>query len=87
MTVRNEIHRLVEVAFERAQSAGELPPLELPDFAVERPARPEHGDFAVSLALRLARPACRPFGSPRRLAATWTGRSFWPGLRWPRPGL
>lgn len=65
MTVRNEIHRLVEVAFERAQSAGELPPLELPDFAVERPARPEHGDFAVSLALRLARAARLP---PLRIA-------------------
>jgi arginyl-tRNA synthetase len=34
-----------------------LPAVALPDVAIERPQRPEHGDYATSLALRLARSA------------------------------
>ena len=57
MTVREEIARLVDEAAKAAQAAGEIPPVGLPEPAVERPARPEHGDYASNLPMRLARTA------------------------------
>ncbi|HXH22215.1 MAG TPA: arginine--tRNA ligase [Dehalococcoidia bacterium] len=57
MTIRSEIARLVDEAAKAAQAAGEIPPVGLPEPAVERPARPEHGDYASSLPMRLARTA------------------------------
>src|SRR5688572_3415419 len=57
MTVRQEIAELVNQAARSAQKAGEIPPVVLPEPVVERPARPEHGDYASSLPLRLARAA------------------------------
>jgi arginyl-tRNA synthetase len=47
----------VSAAAREARARGELPAVALPDVAVERPQRPEHGDYATSLALRLARSA------------------------------
>lgn len=44
-------------AAREARAHDELPAVALPDVAVERPQRPEHGDYATSLALRLARSA------------------------------
>lgn len=55
--IRHEIAQLVREAVERAEEAGEIPLLALPEFVVERPQRPEHGDYATNLPLRLARPA------------------------------
>jgi arginyl-tRNA synthetase len=57
MTVRNDIARLVDEAAKAAQAAGEIPSVGLPEPAVERPARPEHGDYASNLPMRLARTA------------------------------
>jgi arginyl-tRNA synthetase len=57
MSIRNEIAELVEAAARAAQAAGDIPPVVLEDLAIERPARPEHGDYASSLPLRLARAA------------------------------
>jgi len=57
MLVKHEIARLVGEAAARAQEAGDLPPLALPDVTVERPAREEHGDYACSLPMKLARAA------------------------------
>jgi arginyl-tRNA synthetase len=57
MSIRSEIAELVEDATRAAQAAGEIPPVALEDLAIERPARPEHGDYASSLPLRLARTA------------------------------
>ncbi|MPZ48973.1 MAG: arginine--tRNA ligase [Dehalococcoidia bacterium] len=57
MSVRQEIAELVYAAAKAAQSAGEIPPAVLPEPSVERPARPEHGDYASSLPLRLSRAA------------------------------
>jgi arginyl-tRNA synthetase len=45
------------LAAHEARDRGELPAVALPDVAIERPQRPEHGDYATSLALRLARSA------------------------------
>lgn len=55
--IRDEIASIVEQAVERAREAGDLPAVALPDVAIERPQRPEHGDYATSLPLRLARAA------------------------------
>ncbi len=67
MSIRNEIAELVDAAAKAAQKAGAIPPVVLEDPVVERPARPEHGDYASSLPLRLARSARQ---SPLALAET-----------------
>ncbi|HVL53275.1 MAG TPA: arginine--tRNA ligase [Vitreimonas sp.] len=62
--VRTQVRRAVERAWARAISTGTLPAVEdgapLPEVDVERPAKPEHGDLATSLALKLARPYRQP---------------------------
>jgi arginyl-tRNA synthetase len=65
MSIRSEIADLVEAAARAAQAAGTIPQVVLEDLAIERPARPEHGDYASSLPLRLARAARQ---SPMALA-------------------
>ena len=57
MLIRHEIARLVAEAAVRAQEAGDLPAIALPDVTVEHPAHEEHGDYAVSLPMKLARAA------------------------------
>jgi arginyl-tRNA synthetase len=57
MLIKHGIARLVADAAARAQEAGDLPAIALPDVAVEHPAHEEHGDYAVSLPLKLARAA------------------------------
>src|SRR3954468_2705562 len=57
MSIRNEIAGLVDAAARRAQASGDLPSVALDDPAVERPANTDHGDYASSLPLRLARAA------------------------------
>jgi arginyl-tRNA synthetase len=58
--LRTQVRRAVERAWARAIAGGTLPALPdgtaLPDVEIERPAKPEHGDLATSLALKLARP-------------------------------
>jgi arginyl-tRNA synthetase len=57
--IRARARAAVERAWDRAMAAGSLPPLppdERPAVDIERPAKPEHGDFASNLAMRLARP-------------------------------
>jgi arginyl-tRNA synthetase len=55
--IKQELETLLAEAVRRAQEAGDLPPVALPDTPLERPQRPEHGDYASSLAMRLARSA------------------------------
>ena len=60
--IRDEIARMVEEAVDRAKEAGDLPAVALPEIVIERPQRLEHGDYATSLPLRLARAAgAKPF--------------------------
>ncbi len=56
--VRDLIVEKVSQALERSRREGVLNLDTIPPVAVERPANSEHGDFATSLPLRLAR-ACR----------------------------
>ncbi len=55
--IRDDLAALVERAARAAMDAGQLPQVALPEVIIERPARPEHGDYATSLPLRLARAA------------------------------
>ncbi len=55
--IKHEIERLIGDAVRRVQEAGEIPTLATSETLVERPQRPEHGDYASSLPLRLARAA------------------------------
>ncbi|MBN1953915.1 MAG: arginine--tRNA ligase [Anaerolineae bacterium] len=53
----DQIAALVLQALDAAQSAGDLPPFPLPDPAVERGRHEQHGDYASSVCLKLAREA------------------------------
>ena len=53
-------------ALAKAQEAGDLPPIDTrPAIELERPARPEYGDWSCNIALQLAKPAAR---TPRDIA-------------------
>lgn len=55
--VREEIATLLDQAVQAAQAKGLLPNAALPTSPIERPANPAHGDYASTLALKLARSA------------------------------
>jgi arginyl-tRNA synthetase len=55
MIIRERIVEVLKDALVKAQGRGFLPPGALPEIAVEHPQNPQHGDFATSLPLRLAR--------------------------------
>ncbi len=68
--IRDDLARMVETAARDAMAAGELPQVVVPEALIERPARPEHGDYATSLPLRLARAArANPLDIARTIAA------------------
>src|ERR671930_1658674 len=52
---RERLVRLVQDAVTRAQRIGQLPDVALPEVTIERPPRPEQGDFATNFALRAKR--------------------------------
>ncbi len=58
--IRTEVRAALERAWSSAIARGTLPQspddASRPEVEVERPANPEHGDFASNLAMRLARP-------------------------------
>jgi len=67
MSIRDEIAELVDAAAKAAQASGEIPTVVLHEPAVERPSRPEHGDYASNLPLQLSRSARQ---NPMQLAET-----------------
>lgn len=70
MLIRDEIAALLTTAVEEAQRQELLPAAAMPPILVERPQNPEHGDFACSLPLRLARAArLNPMEIAERLAS------------------
>lgn len=56
-TVREDIASLLDQAVASAQAKGLLPTTAVPASPIERPANPEHGDYASTLPLKLARSA------------------------------
>ena len=57
MLLKHRIAQLVAQGVEEAQRSGVLPQFSVPEIEIERPQLLEHGDFATSLPLRLARAA------------------------------
>ncbi|MFQ5933546.1 MAG: arginine--tRNA ligase, partial [Dehalococcoidia bacterium] len=56
-TIKDKIEEMVREASQEAQDRGLLPQVTLPDVLVERPQNPEHGDYAATAPLKLARAA------------------------------
>ncbi|MFH1662619.1 MAG: arginine--tRNA ligase [Chloroflexota bacterium] len=57
LSIRQKIIDSLKQAAVQAQTSGKLPHVPLPDISVERPQKPEHGDYATSFPLKLARAA------------------------------
>ncbi|MCK4721946.1 MAG: arginine--tRNA ligase, partial [Dehalococcoidia bacterium] len=57
--IKRRLADILGQAVSSAQSAGKLPAVALPPGLIERPQNPEHGDYASSLPLKLARVAGR----------------------------
>jgi arginyl-tRNA synthetase len=53
--LKQTITELLTRAIIQAQQAGKLPAITLPEIVIERPQNPEHGDYASSISLKLAR--------------------------------
>ena len=55
--IKDELAKLLEKAAIEAQQSNLLPPIELPEIIMGRPQNPDHGDYASTLPLKLARSA------------------------------
>ncbi|MGB1250032.1 MAG: arginine--tRNA ligase [Candidatus Promineifilaceae bacterium] len=55
MQLTDILAEMVRNAIANAQTAGTLPPFEIPDIAIERPRDMTHGDYATTMALRMAK--------------------------------
>ncbi|MBA7469124.1 Arginine--tRNA ligase [subsurface metagenome] len=53
--LRQKLIELLTRAATKAQQLGKLPSVTLPEVTIERPQNPEHGDYASSFPLKLAR--------------------------------
>jgi len=55
MSFRKRLAEALTEAFNRSRVEGQVDAGSLPEITIERPAKPEHGDYASSLPLKLAR--------------------------------
>ena len=55
LRLKQRLLELLAQAAGQAQQLGKLPSVTLPEVTVERPQNPEHGDYASSFPLKLAR--------------------------------
>jgi len=55
ITIKRSLIDLLIQATREAQESGSLPPVSLPEITIEHPQIPEHGDYAASLPLKMAR--------------------------------
>jgi len=53
--IKQRIIELLAAAADKAQKAGKLPLVAVPEIIIEHPQNPAHGDYAASLPLKLAR--------------------------------
>ncbi len=65
--IRQRLRKLIYNAILSAQTAGDLPAFDVPDVPIDRPQRPELGDYSSSVALKLASVARR---APLQIAQT-----------------
>ncbi|MFH1003571.1 MAG: arginine--tRNA ligase [Chloroflexota bacterium] len=69
VSVRRKLIELITQAATEAQQQGKLPAVTLPEVTLEHPQNPDHGDFASSLPLKLARATrVNPLGIAGELA-------------------
>ena len=55
--IRETIVKNLEQAAVQAQQQGLIPQVDLPDIVLEHPQNPEHGDYAATIAMKLAKAA------------------------------
>lgn len=55
LEVKPKLAKLLQEAVSKAQSEGKIPDVSLPEITLERPQKAEHGDYASSLPLKMAR--------------------------------
>ncbi|MCJ7763777.1 MAG: arginine--tRNA ligase, partial [Dehalococcoidales bacterium] len=55
LSVKQRLIESLRQAAAQAQQSGKLPSVPMPEVSVERPQNPEHGDYATSFPLKLAR--------------------------------
>jgi arginyl-tRNA synthetase len=55
LMLKQKLIELLTQAASQAQKVGKLPSVTLPEVTIERPQNPEHGDYASSFPLKLAR--------------------------------
>ncbi|MDD5190298.1 MAG: arginine--tRNA ligase [Dehalococcoidales bacterium] len=53
--LKDKLVELLSEAVQKAQAAGTLPDIAIPEITIERPQKPEHGDYACNLPLKLTR--------------------------------
>ena len=87
-TVRGQVDQLVLGALRDAQSEAALPEADVEDAAIERPPNPEHGEFASSLPLKLARPMrMNPMAIAEQIGARIAVEEPLGGVSVARPGF
>ncbi|MGB8643603.1 MAG: arginine--tRNA ligase [Anaerolineae bacterium] len=57
--IRDQLALLTKNAIQAAQAAGELPAFDIPEIPIDRPQRPELGDYSSPVAMKLASAARR----------------------------
>jgi arginyl-tRNA synthetase len=67
--IRDRLAALVSDAVTRAQTAGYLPSVALPEITIERPTRAEQGDFATNFAMRAQKVVGARGPKPMEIAA------------------
>ena len=55
--LKQTVADILSEAIAKVQQEGKLPTITLPEIVIERPQNPEHGDYASSVSLKLARAA------------------------------
>ena len=65
--MKETLIEIIRNAIIEAQATGEINTKELPPLYLEAPKNPEHGDFAVNIAMKLAQTEGKP---PRKIAET-----------------
>ena len=88
MTLTDRVRDLLTGALRTAQAEGRLPDVAVDEVTVERPQNPEHGDFATSTPLKLARAMRRnPFDIAEAIASSTETGGILASAEAARPGF
>lgn len=86
--IKDQIIELLKEATARAQEKGQMPAVEAPEIPLERPANPAFGDYATSLAMKLARSArMSPLAIAKRIADNMPPADFLEKVEVAPPGF